>query len=1496
MNNLSGHVIKSYTVLDEIAVGGFGAVYRAYQPIIEREVALKVILPRFANEPDFIRRFEVEAQTIARLEHPYIVPLYDFWRDPNGAYLIMRLMRGGNLRDKIRSEMLSPEQVLGYLEEIASALTMAHRNGIIHRDIKPENILLDEDGNAYLSDFGIAQSEGVGSEDGETVGSANYMPPEIIRSQNATPQSDIYSLGIMLFELLIGRLPFKSENIPQLLVHHLNDALPDMRQLRPALPDSLNFVLQKATSKDPKLRYASVRDLAKAFKDAIGDRSPSQLSSTVEMQRIIDNPYKGLRSFDEADAADFFGRDKLISQLVERLNDDDAAANFLAVVGPSGSGKSSVVRAGLIPRLNTAVVADCHDWYAADLVPGSSPIANLANALLSVAPSPLPDLEERLSQDSHALDWATERILGKNPEARLFIFIDQFEEVFTLVEDEAEREQFLTLLSNAIKASGDVYIVVTIRADFFDKPLFYEGIGDLIQRRTQVVLPLSSHEIEQAIVGPAERVGLQVQRELVAAIVGDVKGEIGALPLLQYALTELFERRDSNILKLDAYIDTGGVQGALARRAQEVYESMDKEGQAIARQIFLRLITLGEGTEDTRRRAKRAELFGIGSERDSINQTLDAFGKFRLLTFDSDPSNREPTVEIAHEALIRRWDLLKSWLDESRTDIRFQRSLANAAQEWYDKAQASNFLLYGGRLLQFQEWLSQTTVALSAAESAYLEVSIAAQKRREEEEKERQAREEALRTRVFNRTRLLAIAMSIAAILTAGLTVWAIQQSYVAQEARATSDANAVTAEEQLEIAQHRAAEIQNFNLLNIASSATTNGDSGLAVTLLGIVATSPDLTPSIQNQIYDTAYASQLRSRITGHTRKITALALSPDASILATGSEDTLILLWNNAGEQIGMLAGHRGPISTLVFSEDGSRLFSGGTDAGVIQWDIASQREVMRYQGHRNVITDIDYSPNALVSSSGDGAIILWNIETGEEVRRFEGHTDSVRALAFSPDGSQLLSGSRDRSLILWDVNTGQALSTFVGHGDAVLSIEFPDNGHAFSASADRSVIEWDLATGQIITRFSGHSDEVTSLAVSPDGRQVVSTSCSERDLNRSCVRGEVIVWDIATGREVNRLNGHLDTVNAVTVSPESQLIYTASCGERRQGACILGEVLLWDSVIPSDSIRSLSEHGSSVLSIALSPNGREFLSGGGSLLSGESSSGDTSIILWNTAGGVPLMRYQGHSANVTALAFHPTEENFLSASDDMTIRVWALNTGEELRRFEGHDSPILAMAIGHDGTKVLSADAGSLLLWDYQTGDVIQLVNNIGSQINVTSIAFSADDSQFATGLNNGGIILWQTEGMSEIRRLNGHTDDVLALEFSADGLFLASGASDRSLRYWDLATGESRRFDGHTGGVTSLALTGDKLLSASEDNTLRLWDIPTGETIRVYMGHTGAVTEVAFDASTGQAVSASADGTVREWRITLDALLAWLNENRYSRELSAEERETLRMGE
>ncbi|MEO0596762.1 MAG: serine/threonine-protein kinase, partial [Chloroflexota bacterium] len=872
MNNLTGQIVKTYQVTGEIDTGGFGAVYRAFQPIIEREVALKVILPQFANKPAFIHRFEIEAQTVARLEHPYIVPLYDFWRDPNGAYLVMRYMRGGNLRQHLSDGAFALSRVLKYAEQIGAALDMAHRHNVIHRDIKPENILLDQDDNAYLTDFGIAQRDDTEQDIDSIAGSVNYMAPELIEGATPTPASDQYSLAIMLYELLTGELPFKANSAAEMLMHHLNDTLPDIRGVVSHMPMSLDPVLSRATSKNPSERYDSIQDFLQAFQEVQGDTDANTLNTTREMYALAENPYKGLRPFDESDAQDFFGRTRLTDQIITRLDEDTAYANFLAVVGPSGSGKSSVVRAGLMPRMRYGDVADTYDWFMADFVPGDNPIDALANALLKVAPSPLPQLRQNLQQDANALLDASMTILQQARGAKLFVFIDQFEELFTLTHNDAIRAHFLEMMRTTVMQTSDVYIVVTVRADFFDKPLMYEGIAEMMQSRTQVVLPLTARELERAIVAPAERVGIIVEPELVAAIVADVREEPGTLPLLQYSLTELFERRDNNKMTFQSYVSVGGVLSSLARRAEEVYEHLSPHQQDTAKQLFLRLVTLGEGTEDTRRRVRRQELFNIQQDRETVEATLDAFGNHRLLTFDRDTSTREPTVEIAHEALINRWYTLQTWLDDSRSDVRLQRSLASAAQEWDEKGRQIGFLLYGGRLIQYSEWAEESSVALTGLESAYLSASITEKEKRDQAEQERAEREQRLQQRVLQRTRIFAGAVSVAVLIAIGLATISFQLSQVAQDerdnaerAQLTSDANARTAEQQLE-------EIQNFNLVNQAQQAIQNGDSGFALSILNFV-NHDALAPIVQRNVYDIAYTSQVRDRILGHTRTVTAL-----------------------------------------------------------------------------------------------------------------------------------------------------------------------------------------------------------------------------------------------------------------------------------------------------------------------------------------------------------------------------------------------------------------------------------------------------------------------------------------------------------------------------------------------------------------------------------------------------------------------------------------------
>ncbi|MBL8164813.1 MAG: protein kinase, partial [Anaerolineae bacterium] len=276
--------IKGYDLRERIGTGGFGAVYRAYQAAVGREVAIKIILPEMANQIDFIRRFEGEAQLVARLEHPHITPLYDYWRDPDGAYLVMRLLRGGSLRDALQSGPFELRAAALLLDQIAGALSLAPRGGVIHRDIKPGNILLDEDGNAYLTDFGIAKDLNVSSshtQQDAIMGSLDYISPEQARSEPVTPRTDIYSLGVTLYEMIAGEHPFANVSPIERLYKHINDPLPEITTFEPGLNEAINRVIQKATAKNPEQRHPDALAFAADFREAAGMNRAS--TSLVEL-------------------------------------------------------------------------------------------------------------------------------------------------------------------------------------------------------------------------------------------------------------------------------------------------------------------------------------------------------------------------------------------------------------------------------------------------------------------------------------------------------------------------------------------------------------------------------------------------------------------------------------------------------------------------------------------------------------------------------------------------------------------------------------------------------------------------------------------------------------------------------------------------------------------------------------------------------------------------------------------------------------------------------------------------------------------------------------------------------------------------------------------------------------------------------------------------------------------------------------------------------------
>lgn len=1485
---LTGQSIKGYTLHELVGTGNFGAVYRASQTSVGREVAVKVILPKYANDATFIRKFESEARLVARLEHPHIVPLHDYWRDPNGAYLVMRYLSAGSLRRLLSQQnALTIETIERFVSQLCEALNIAHRNQVIHRDIKPDNILVDDDAsNAFLTDFGIAKhlsgSTEYAEEDGLT-GTPAYASPEQIRSQKLLPASDIYSLAFTIYEMIVGHSPFYDKNIAQIIYAHLEYPIPP----HDAIPQPVFDVLKVATAKVAENRYQDAISFAQAFATALA----SNVISVTPEPIVEINPYKGLRAFEEADSSDFFGRENLVDDLLQKLDEDHRRSNFLALVGPSGSGKSSVVKAGLIPSLREGALPNSQDWFILDMTPSDKPIESLATVLLSIAINPPDNIERTLREKSDGLVQAIRTIL--TPQQKIFLYIDQFEEVFTNLHDHKTQEHFLALLQTAVEELNEQFIlVITLRADFYDRPLLVEGFADLIRTRTAVIVPLNSDELRATIVEPAARVGLNIDQDLLATIVADVQNEPGALPLLQYALTEIFEQRDGNTFTLAAYQAIGGVTGALARRAEEIFLEQDAAEQQVIQQIFMRLVALGEGTEDTRRRATWHELISVAPQVAIVQHVLDTFGKYRLLSFDSDPQSREPTVEVAHEALIRQWGRLRDWLNESRQDIRNQRLLASAAQEWLDSHHDSSFLLRGARLVQFEEWQKDLHLALTQSELEYLMASIAERTKQEEAEQIRQENEQRLEQRAQSRTRNLLVVMSVATLLSIALSAFAFNQQAVAR-----------AAEQQ---AQARANQLLSLNLADQAQQAFDNGDRDTAVAL---VLNATDINredPAVERALAFIAYASGTRLLFDNHDGAIFNVIVSPD-------------------GQRVLSTSGRLFPTDAL-------------NDASVRYWDLNTGEEIWRYSDFNDSVYSVAFSPNGTYAFIGseDNSLRRINLETQEVDRFYEGHTEAVFSLAVSPNGQYLASASGDvfasvlrigfqsvdNSVRIWDIETGEQLRIFEGHEAVVLGVWFHplDENLIFSASGDGTVRIWNIETGEEVQQFD--SDGWVSAAdISPDGRYVVAATGAPTDTIVRTGAPTIIMWDTETGQEVGRFDGHTEAIISVQFSPDGTRLISSSQDKT---------VRLWD-VDTQEQIEAFSEHTGFVTYTRFVGDGSQAIS----------SSQDGTIRLWDLERG-ELVQEQDIANSIQDIdvdieseyAAFILEDGIVQVLDTInnelildytpqvddtieqvqlnadasqlalgtstgTIIVLDLPSAEEIMRVAGHNDPIRDLAFSPDGQTIASSSGKpldiesedtSIRLWNIETGEEILYIDTPNAPI--WSLAFNAEGTQLLSG--SGDTVrttaeniasIWDVTTGEEIQRFVGHNLAVFDANFSPDGTMVVTASADNTIVIWDVETGtEIRRLLGHRDVVYRAIFTPDNrtILSSSDDMSIIQWDVQTGTEIRRFNEPQSPVLIVELGQDGRTALSATTEGTLMWWRIdlTIDDIIEWTQANRY----------------
>ena len=427
------------------------------------------------------------------------------------------------------------------------------------------------------------------------------------------------------------------------------------------------------------------------------------------------NPYKGLRPFGEADAGDFFGRDDLVERLVHTLR---AGAPLVALVGPSGSGKSSVIAAGLIPRLRAGEVPGSEHWIIGQMVPGANPLADVEGVLAAAAGVPN-GLETLLAPtDEDGASAISLRVMSAG--ARVLLVIDQFEELFTIT-DEQPRRRFLSAIASAVAEPGSqITVLLALRADYYDRPLLHPEFAQVFTPGVVNALPMSANELEAVIVGPAERAGVAVDPALLAELVADAADRPGTLPLLEFALTELFDQRTGASLTLDGYRALGGVRGVLSRSAEALYDALTDDERQVAMQVFLRLVQLGHGTAESRRRLPLADLTELDLDPVALSGVLDAFGRRRLLSFDREPVAGHATVEVAHESLFREWDRLAAWIDRHRAALRRFETFSAAADEWEVSGRDDDYLLTGTRLAEFEAWSAEGTLQIAGNKKEYL--------------------------------------------------------------------------------------------------------------------------------------------------------------------------------------------------------------------------------------------------------------------------------------------------------------------------------------------------------------------------------------------------------------------------------------------------------------------------------------------------------------------------------------------------------------------------------------------------------------------------------------------------------------------------------------------------------------------------------------------------------------------------------------------------------
>jgi len=1119
------------------------------------------------------------------------------------------------------------------------------------------------------------------------------------------------------------------------------------------VPRRVHEVASQWARREAARRVTAVVDRAEDERAQLRTIEDELVGGVVELQeargRILPSheraptvvcPFKGLASYEVTDAEYFFGRERLIAELVARL----VGAPLLAVVGPSGSGKSSVVRAGLLPALAEGVLPGSEHWEQTLMRPGRHPVRALATA-----------------------------IADHESAERLVLVIDQFEETFTVCEDEAERAEFLAEVVHAAhEARGRYVLVVGLRADQYGRCAQYPELSALVTANNVLVRSMQRDELRLAIDGPCRRARLRVEHELVDALVADVEREPGGLPLLSAALLELWQRRDGSRLRHAAYVHTGGVHGAVARLAEDAFAQLNEAQQVIARAVLMRLVVAGEGG-DGRVERRRAALAELEIERDEdVARVVALLTDRRLLTVD------DGTVEVAHEALLRQWPRLREWIEEDREGLRIQRGLSAAMEEWERLDRDPGALLRGARLSEALEWRGEARSALTKPEREFLAAGEAAR------EHERVTRR--------RRTRLLVAAVST--VVVAGVVV-GLAALFAARE-RAT------------------------------AASRT------LATQSAGLIATDPPLaravarealerrdTPEAQNALRQATHADRATAVVRASAGKAYGLDPSPDGRSVVTAGEDKRLRLWRLGRVPAARTLTKHGSLALgAAFDPAGERVASVAYDGVVALTPIsgAKSKTLLRLSGTDGEYgTSVDVARGMVVVGTSTGAVRVVPTAAGARPFVLGRHPGYVYVVATNPAGTKVVSAD-ETGTYLWDVASRTSISLQRGTGYMAASFS-PDGRQIATGGANGRLRVWNASGRPTVQQPRATGEQpIVSVRFSDDGRRIVSTT----------VDGNLHVSDVRSGQLLSTMPGgralYADFVSngIASVGGDGTLRTWAPLPVRtpRLSGTIpffspddsqvvsggdSGEVHLWnlakgDRRLPGHTMKSIT---------TFSPDGRQVVS----------VSHDKTVRFYDIGSGRSRKLVFGDFAKF-AVAMNRAGQIAVGGSrEGGAIIVKNVDGAGEIAL--KHDAAVFALAFSPDGSRLLGAyDDGTARIWNVKTQKTERVIQADAEA--VRSVSYDGSGARLATAGADGTIRIWPVDGGPAVT-LVGHEGPVNSAEFNHRGDRIVSGGVDRSVRVWDTTDGELlvvlHRHEGAVSGV-DFNRSGTRVVSAGDDGT------------------------------------------------------------------------------